>query len=79
MILRLIAPTLFLMAGAAAACPAPAGEPTEADAASLAVVEPQLEKIPRGEGGALATLVALKNTAGSCLDDVRSPTTRRRK
>lgn len=70
MILRLFALALYLLAGAAAACAPPPGEMPADVAASLVVVEPQLEKIPRDDGNALATLVSLKNTAASCVDEV---------
>lgn len=70
MILRLFVLALFLLAGSAVACVAPQAQTPEPDAASLLVVEPQLEKVAQGDGGALATLVSLRNTAASCFDDV---------
>ncbi|MCQ4164746.1 hypothetical protein [Tahibacter harae] len=67
---RRLAVALYLLAGAAAACEVQEGMAPAADSGSLVVLESQLEKVARGDGSVVATLVSLRNTAASCADDV---------
>lgn len=70
MSVRVLLLWLLLGIAPAMACAPPEPGADEPDANALTVVEPQLESARDGDAAALATLLSLKNTSGSCLTDI---------
>lgn len=70
MIVRVLLLWVLLGIAPVMACAPPAPGTDEPDASALTVVEPKLERAPRGDSAVLATLVSLKNTSSTCLDEI---------